>query len=188
LDLKQEIQIEKQLLLEEEVIRKATENPESFRILYEKYYRQIFLFILHRVGQKDHSADIASQVFLKAMVNLKRYEFRGLPFSSWLYRIAVNECNTFFRKNKRERLVVLKNEHVENLYDEMFGENIQEELRIKLPLILEKLKPNELQLIELRFLEGRPFKEVADILNITETYAKVRTYRILDKMKKLFVG
>jgi RNA polymerase sigma-70 factor (ECF subfamily) len=122
------------------------------------------------------------------MINLERYTFRGLPFSSWLYRIAVNECNDFFRKSKRERTVVIEDEHVGHLYDEMFGENMQEEIRLKLPFILEKLKPDELHVIELRFLEGRPFKEVAEILNITETYAKVRTYRILDKMKKLFVG
>ena len=63
-----------------------------------------------------------------------------------------------------------------------------EELKLKLPHILERLKEEELEVIELRFLEGRPFKEVAEILGITETYAKVKTYRILEKMKKLFVG
>jgi RNA polymerase sigma-70 factor (ECF subfamily) len=186
--LKPEIQIQEQLLLEEDVIKKARKDPKAFKPIYEKYYKQIFIFILHRVGSKDQSADITSQVFLKALTSLERYEFRGLPFSSFLYRIAVNECNTFFRRNKRERLVVLEDEHVDELYDEMFGDDLREELRLKLPLILEKLKPEELQLIELRFLEGRPFKEVAEILDITETYAKVRTYRVLDKMKKLYVG
>jgi RNA polymerase sigma-70 factor (ECF subfamily) len=186
--LKPEIQIQEQLLLEEDVIKKARKDPEAFKPIYEKYYKQIFLFILHRLGSKDQSADIASQVFLKALTSLERYQFRGLPFSSFLYRIAVNECNTFFRRNKRERLVVLEDEHVDELYDEMFADDLREELRLKLPLILEKLKPEELQLIELRFLEGRPFKEVAEILDITETYAKVRTYRVLDKMKKLYAG
>jgi len=186
--LRPEIQSETDHLQEERMIEKARKDPQAFRPIYEKYYKKIFLFVLHRVGGKEESADITSQVFLKTMINLERYTFRGLPFSSWLYRIAVNECNDFFRKNKRERTVVLENEHVENLYDEMFGENMQEELRLKLPFILERLKPDELHLIELRFLEGRPFKEVAEILNITETYAKVRTYRILEKMKKLFVG
>lgn len=186
--MKQEITIEQQLLREEDVIQKAKKDPQAFRYIYEMYYKRIFLFILHRVGDKEQSADIAAQVFLKAMVNINRYTFRGLPFSSWLFRIAVNECNNFFRKNKRERLVVLEAEHVETLYDEMFGETAREELHRKLPTILEKLKPDELHLIELRFLEGRQFKEVAEILSISETYAKVRTYRILEKMKKLFIG
>jgi RNA polymerase sigma-70 factor (ECF subfamily) len=186
--LRPEIKPDQEHLLEEQAIEKARKDPQAFRFIYEKYYKRIFLFVLHRVGGRDESADITSQVFLKAMVNLERYTFRGLPFSSWLYRIAVNECNDFFRKSKRERLVVLEDAHVEDLYDEMFGQNVQEELRLRLPSILEKLKPDELYLIELRYLEGRPFKEVSEILNITETYAKVRTYRILEKMKKLFVG
>jgi RNA polymerase sigma-70 factor, ECF subfamily len=185
--LKQEIQTHEQLLLEEDVIRKAKKDPEAFRPLYTRYYKKIFLFILHRIGEKEICADITSQVFLKALVNLEQYKFKGLPFSSWLYRIAVNECNNYFRKNKRERLVVLEESHVDILYDEMFGESMEEELRQKLPFILEKLKPDELQIIELRFLEGRQFNEVAQILEISETYAKVRTYRILEKMKKLFV-
>jgi RNA polymerase sigma-70 factor, ECF subfamily len=186
--LKPEISTEQQLLIEEDIIRRSKNNPEAFRVIYERYYKPIFLFILHRVAEKEQSADITSQVFLKALVNLDRFTFRGLPFSSWLYRIAVNECNSYFRKHKRARVVVLENTHVENLYDEMFGDNFQDELKARLPSILEKLKPDELQVVELRYLEGRPFREVAEILNITETYAKVRTYRILEKMKKLFVG
>ncbi|HYC85179.1 MAG TPA: sigma-70 family RNA polymerase sigma factor [Chryseosolibacter sp.] len=186
--MKPEISTEKQLVLEEEIIEKAKNNPQAFRAIYERYYKPIFLFVLHRIGQKEQSADITSQVFLKALVNINAFTFRGLPFSSWLYRIAVNECNSYFRKNKRARLVVLEDFHVANLYEEMFGENFQEEMKARLPVILEKLKPDELQVVELRYLEGRPFREVAEILNITETYAKVRTYRILEKMKKLFVG
>jgi len=185
--LSQDINIEQQILLEEKAIELAKKDPQAFRPLYEKYYKRIFLFILHRVESKEQSADIAAQVFLKALIKLDSYQFKGLPFSSWLFRIATNECNDFFRKNKRERLVVLEDEHAENLYEEMFGENFQDEMQQKLPHVLERLKPFELQLIELRFLEARPFKEVAEILNISEVYAKVKTYRVLEKMKKIFI-
>ena len=84
-------------------------------------------------------------------------------------------------------MVMLEDQHATRVYQEMFGDSLEEELKHKLPFILEKLKPGELHLIELRFLEGRAFKEIAEILNITETYAKVRTYRVLDKLKKLFI-
>jgi RNA polymerase sigma-70 factor (ECF subfamily) len=184
--LKQEV-LPKNHLIEEDAVRKAQEHPEAFRPIYEKYYKTIFVFVLHRVGEKEIAADVTSQVFLKALLNIGRYQFRGFPFSAWLYRMAINECNEFFRKNKRERFVVLEDEAVEMLYEEMFGYDIVEEMKLKLPMILEKLKPDELQLIELRFMESRPFKEVAEILGISENYAKVRTYRILEKMKMLFV-
>ena len=184
--MKQEVKQPDQVVLEEELIRKAQADPALFRPLYEAYYKPIFLFILHRIGDKELAADITSQVFLKALLNIGRFRFKGLPFSAWLYRIAINECNDFFRRNKRQRFVVLEDASVSLLYEEMFDEDRLEELKRKLPAILEQLTPEEFQVIELRFLENRPFKEVAELLSITETYAKVRTYRILEKMKNIF--
>lgn len=185
--LKENIQQKDEAPDEESVILKSQADPEAFRPLYEKYFKRIFLFIHHRIGEKTLSADITSQVFLKALVNLNKFSFRGLPFSAWLFRIALNECNDFFRKTKRYRLVTMEDEMIDHLYEELTAETRLEDLRQRLPLILEKLDVNELQIIELRFFEQRPFKEVADILGITETYAKVKVYRILDKMKKLFL-
>jgi RNA polymerase sigma-70 factor, ECF subfamily len=172
---------------EESLIRRSQANPEAFKPLYEKYFRKIFLFILHRVGDKSLAADITSQAFLKALLNLNKFQFRGLPFSAWLFRIALNECNDFFRKKKRYRIVTIENAAIEELHEELTADTGLQELWKKLPHILEQLNTGELQLIELRYFEQRPFKEVADILAISETYAKVRTYRILEKMKRLFL-
>ena len=81
----------------------------------------------------------------------------------------------------------LEESKVGHLFEELTSDNTQEELELKLPLILQKLNVDELQLIEFRFFEARPFKEIAEMLDITETYAKVKTYRTLEKMKKLFL-
>ena len=185
--LKGNIEHKLELGEEEVLIRKSQADPEAFRALYEKYFKRIFLFVHHRVGDKALTADITSQAFLKALVNIHKFSFRGLPFSAWLFRIALNECNDFFRKNKRYRLVTMEEEMVEHLYEELTSETRLEDLRQQLPSILQKLSVKELQIIELRFFEQRPFKEVGDILGISETYAKVRVYRILEKMKKLFL-
>lgn len=184
---KENIQQKDELKDEEALILKSQADPEAFRPLYEKYFKRIFLFVHHRVGDKSLTADITSQVFLKALLNINKFSFRGLPFSAWLFRIALNECNDFFRKNSRYRHVTMEEEMVEHLYEELTSETRLEDLRQQLPSILQKLSVDELQIIELRFFEQRPFKEVGDILGISETYAKVRVYRILEKMKKLFL-
>ena len=173
---------------EEDVLTRSRTDPEAFKPIYTKYFKKIFLFVLHRVGEKQISADITQQVFLKALTGLSKFQFKGLPFSAWLYRIAINECNDFFRKTKKSRLVVLEEGKVEHLFEELTSDNTQEELERKLPLILQRLNVDELQVIEFRFFEGKTFKEIAEILGITETYAKVKTYRTLEKMKKLFLG
>jgi RNA polymerase sigma-70 factor (ECF subfamily) len=172
---------------EEQMILRSQTDPEAFRPLYEKYFKRIFLFVLHRVEDRSQAADLTSQAFLKALLNIKRFKFRGLPFSSWLFRIALNECNDYFRKTNRYRMVTIEDKAVAYLYEELTNHSREEDLRQQLPAILQKLTGEELQLIELRFFEQRPFKEVADIIGITETYAKVKVYRILQKMKKHFL-
>ena len=84
-------------------------------------------------------------------------------------------------------MVTIEDTAVTFLYEELTSNSREEDLRQQLPAILQKLTGEELQLIELRFFEQRPFKEVADIVGITETYAKVKVYRILQKMKKHFL-
>ncbi len=175
---------------EQEVIdiRRSQTDPEAFKPLYEKYFKKIFLFILRRVTEKEIARDITQQVFLKALNSLRKFQVRGLPFSAWLFRIAINECNDYFRKTKKARLVTIDEQLTESLFEEMMADNRMEELKLRLPAILKTLSPDDLQLIEFRFFEQRSFREIGLLLDITETYAKVKTYRALDKMKKRFLN
>ena len=177
----------KEAVSEEESIKRSATDPNAFRPLYEAYFKKIFLFILHRVGDNDLTADLTQQVFLNALSNVHRYQFRGLPFSSWLFRIAANQCNDFFRNTKKMRSVVLEESNVQLLYEDLTADHSWDEWERRLPTVLEQLDPEDIQLIELRYFEKRPFKEVSEILGLTESNAKVRTYRILEKMKKIFI-
>jgi RNA polymerase sigma-70 factor (ECF subfamily) len=178
---------QQQVVSEEEAIRRSLTDPEAFRVLYEAYFKRIYLFVFHRVGEKELAADITQQVFLNAMSNIHKYEFRGLPFSSWLFRIAVNQCTDFFRKNKKMRMVILEDPNIRELYEDLTEEQSWGEWEKKLPSVLEQLAIEDLKLIELRYFEQRPFREVSEIMGLSETNTKVRTYRILQKMKKLFL-
>ena|SRR5689334_5745448 len=128
---------------EEALILKSQTDAEAFRPLYEKYFKRIFLFVHHRVGDKTLASDITSQVFLKALLNLRKFQFRGLPFSAWLFRIALNECHDFFRKNKRHRTVAIEDDVVEKLHEELTSDSGLEDLQARLPQILERLTEDE---------------------------------------------
>ncbi|NOS94000.1 MAG: sigma-70 family RNA polymerase sigma factor [Cyclobacteriaceae bacterium] len=169
-------------------IRRSQTDPEAFKPLYEKYFKKIFLFTLRRVNEKEIARDITQQVFLKALNSIRKFQLRGLPFSAWLFRIAVNECNDYFRKTKKARLITIDEQVTESLFEEMMADNRLDELNAKLPAILKTLSPVELQLIEFRFFEQRSFREIGLLLDLTETYAKVKTYRALDKMKNRFLN
>lgn len=171
---------------EQRLIEKAKRNNADFRPLYEHYYKPIFLFVLRRVGDKDLTADITSQVFLKTLQGIDKYTDQGVPFSAWLYRIAINEVNMFFRKQKHERFVSVEADMLEQLHEELTNELSVEHLKDRLTTMIQKLSVAELHLIELRFFERLSFKEIASILTITEVNAKVKVYRTLDKLKKYF--
>lgn len=169
-----------------DLLKQSATDPEAFRPVYEKYFKKIFAFVRHRVGDKMTAADITQQVFLKAWMGLSKFQFKGLPFSSWLYRIAINECNDYFRRTKKIRYVALEDADISHLFEELTAEPSLEQLHVKLPDILQKLLPDELHFIELRYFEKRSFKEIGEIFGITDVNARVKTYRILEKMKKHF--
>ena len=172
---------------EPEIIAAAKADPKNFAPLYEKHYEQIFRFIIQRINDRDTALDITSQVFLKAMCNLNRYEYKGVPFSSWLYRIAYNEIISFIKENEEKRSVNVNSADVLNMADEIETGN-KEQLYEKLLDMIGDLPEEELQLVEMRFFEKRSFKEIGEILEITENNAKVKVYRTLEKLKKKLVA
>lgn len=164
-------------------IQAAQRNPARFRPLYERYYDPIFRFVFRRTADESLSADLCSQVFLKAIQKLDRYTFKGVPFSAWLYRIASNEVAQHFRANEQQRVVSINDSHVEGLANELGSVDDGRQLENMIRL-LDDLPPDDLEIIEMRFFEDKPFREIADILQITEANAKMKTYRILGKLKK----
>ena len=171
--------------LEHDVVEKAKKNARDFAPIYKKYHAPILQFVYLRLDDKDLAIDVTQQVFLKAIENLQKYEFRGLPFSSWLYRIAINELNQLFRKNKKMRTINLNESITSDLIHEMEDEEFALH-KERLAIILKKISAADFQLIEMRFFEKRPFSEIGELLDITENNAKVKSYRVIQKLKILF--
>ncbi len=183
MSLTQYHQTKEQLDLEKIQVIEAQKDSAKFAPLYKKYFEQIFRFILKRVEGEDTAADITSQVFLKALTNISKYKDMGFPFSSWLFRIARNELYDLYRKKEIEMVVSLETKGIVVMISEM-GQNKKDD-HAHLAAALSHLDEDEVELIEMRFFEDRAFKEIGEILNITENNAKVRTYRILDKLRKI---
>lgn len=175
------------LRMEEElgIIKMAQNDPRHFGPLYQKYYQQIYRYIHQRIDDSDLACDVTSQVFMKALTNIKKFEFRGVPFSSWLYRIAKSELYQSFRDRKIEmnsnNFSALSNYSE----DELEEDSIQSQ-KIFLIQALSLMKQQELSLIELRFFEKKSFREIGEIQNITENNAKVKTFRALEKLRLIF--
>lgn len=165
----------------------AQSDPSKFEPLYRKYYSPILRYLQQRVQDTEIAHDLASQVFVKAIKNLKNFEFRGVPFGSWLYRIAKSELYQAFRDQKGAKTVRLDNYQIAT-FDELFLDPSDAELnRSKLLKAMQLLKPEQLKLIELRFFEQLSFKEIGDQIGLTENNAKVKTFRAVEKLRLHFM-
>lgn len=174
--------------LEEELvlIRQAKMDPERFGPLYTKYHEQIFRYVYQRMDDENLAFDVTSQVFIKAMNNLHKYEYRGVPFSSWLYRIAKSELYQAYRDRKAQRTVSVESMHLFEMIEE-FEEEDNTANKRRLFQCLSLLKDQDLQMIEMRYFEKRSFREIGEILEISENNAKVKAFRALERLRKLFM-
>lgn len=172
-----------ELLEEWELIQAAQRDAAQFRPLYNRYYTPIFHYIYRRTDDEALTADLCSQVFLSALQKIGKYQYKGVPFSAWLYRIASNEVIQHFRNLKKNRTVSLETSQLGELIQEDYKGEDQQAMNAMIKL-LNDLDEKDLQLIELRFFEKRPFKEIAEILELTENNTKVKTYRILERLRK----
>ena len=164
-------------------IEAAQRDPQAFRPLYERYHPIMFRFVRRRVESEAVAADITAQVFLNVLLHLRRYRITEAPFSAWLHRIALNEVRQFFRQATRVRQVVIDERLVAQLRAEEPTEG-SEATYETLARAIQTLSLDEVNLLELRFFEQRPFREIGFLLSITENHAKVKTYRLLAKLRQ----
>jgi RNA polymerase sigma-70 factor (ECF subfamily) len=176
---------EEEIRQEESVITKAKNNPAAFATLYEKYFDRIYYYLYRQTDDEELAGDLCSQTFVNVLNNIKKYELRGVPFSAWLYKIASNEVRKHYRKSKGKKIFSIEEVRIKELIEE--SDEVWDEDQInKLIDFMKDLPEEMLQVLELRFFEERDFKEIAYILDITESGAKMRTYRALDKLRKKF--
>jgi RNA polymerase sigma-70 factor (ECF subfamily) len=133
------------------------------------------------VNEESVRNEIVSNVFFKAMKRLSIFRFydsRNCGFSSWLYRIAINELNQYFRNRKRDKEI--KKNFEWNL---PAGELIKLDFSLIEKFMIE-LNTSEQNLITLRFYEKLSYAEIGEILKKKEGAVKVQTHRLLKKLRE----
>src|SRR5437667_11486742 len=72
------------------LIEAAQKDPRRFAELYEANFERVYAFVIRRVQNRHEAEDLTAEVFRHALANLSRFEWRGVPFAVWLFRIAAN--------------------------------------------------------------------------------------------------
>src|SRR5262249_61752107 len=89
-------------------IEAAQRDPSRFAELYEEHFDRVYAFVRHRVPDRAEAEDLTAEVFQKALAGIGRFEWRGVPFAAWLFRIASNAIASHFERNARKSPVELE--------------------------------------------------------------------------------
>lgn len=177
---------------EKKIVKEAKQNPEVFGLLYDEFYKPIFNYILRRVSNIKDAQDITSQTFFNALKGLGKFRWQNIPFSAWLYRIATNEVNTFYRK--KGDIIKISIDQAPEIPSQ---ENIEKDLEmaereleskkefLNLHKSIKKLPPIYQTVIVLRFFEKKKISEICQIINKPEGTVKSQIHRALEKLKKI---
>jgi RNA polymerase sigma-70 factor, ECF subfamily len=85
---------------EPELVELAKRDPRQFGVLYDRHFQQIYRFVYSRVREQTAAEDVTSEVFMKALKAIPRYQDTGRPFAAWLYQIAVNAIADRYRTQR----------------------------------------------------------------------------------------
>lgn len=159
------------------LVKAAQKNTLDFRPLYEKYVDSVYRFFVRRTDNPSLAEELCSTTFFKALDRLATFQWQGKPFGAWLFMIAKNELRKYIRDQKP--IYVIEEDKIDCL---MAEESICEYLPSMIR-ILEDLPESDLQILELKFFEEKSFKDISNLLGIGESAAKMRTYRLLKRLK-----
>jgi RNA polymerase sigma-70 factor (ECF subfamily) len=176
-------------LSDQKIIERALNGePEAFGVLVCRWERHIYGLALRMLGRDEEARDATQETFLLAYRNLSK--FRGeAKFSSWIYRIALNICNTKLRNRSTEEFS-LEGQREESGFDiaaeiEEPDEALQREQVVQyVRRALQALPPEMRQVIIMKEYEGLKFSEIAEILGVPLSTVKTRMYAGLAELRK----
>ncbi len=166
------------------LIEAAQKDPSRFAELYERNFERVYAFIARRVGNRDEAQDVTSDVFHQALASLRRFEWRGVPFAAWLFRIAANAVADRWKRAAKERGNPMRDDP-----EEMSEGGLEEiEHRAGLFRLVNSLTADQRRVIEMRFAEEKSIREIAQELGRTEGAVKQLQFRGLQTLRERLGG
>jgi RNA polymerase sigma-70 factor, ECF subfamily len=163
------------------LIEAAQNDPRRFGDLYEANFERVYAFIARRVHDRADAEDLTAEVFHQALANLKKFEWRGVPFSAWLYRIASNAIADRWQRVSREQPSAATDDP-----PDLRGSASPEdsEKRARLFRFVSDLPEDQRRVIEMRFAVGKSIAEIARELGRSDGAVKQLQFRAIRALRR----
>jgi RNA polymerase sigma-70 factor (ECF subfamily) len=160
------------------LIEAAQRDPRRFAELYENNFERVYAFVARRVQNRDEAQDLTSEVFHQALAHLERFEWRGVPFAAWLFRIASNALADRWKRTARERGNSAREAPAPA------APNMEDiEHRARIFRLVGRLPVDQRRVIQMRFAEEKSIREIARRLKRTEGAIKQLQFRGLETLR-----
>jgi len=177
---------------DKELVERARKDINAFGDIFTKYYDRIFAYVLKRTAAVETTRDITSDVFFKALHSFDKFQWKNVPLSAWLYRIANNEIATHCRKNGQKRFsldsvvnaVIYSGPSAEAELLAAEAELQKQRDFLELHQKIAGLPVKYQEAIVLRFFENKTILEIAGILGKKEGTVKSLLHRGLEKLRR----
>lgn len=158
---------------------------DKLGILFERYKIQLFSYFFRTTGNKSTSEDLVQTVFFRILKYREKFSGYG-KFTSWMYHIAFNAKVDHFRKNKRFQY----SEDISQIEMESSQQTdspvLKKEEKHLLEKALNRLNDKQKEVLVLSKYQGLKYKEIANIMDCSEGNVKVKVFRALTELKKIY--
>ncbi|MGH7950143.1 MAG: RNA polymerase sigma factor [Candidatus Binataceae bacterium] len=158
------------------LIEAAQRDPRRFAELYEDNFERVYAYIARRIGDRDQAQDLTADVFHRALAGLPRFEWRGVPFAGWLFKIAANAIADHAKRQVKDREVPNFETNDDPPLDEI-------EHRARLFRLVDSLASDQRDVIVMRFAKQKTIREIAALLGRSEGAVKQLQFRALQNLR-----
>jgi len=161
-------------------VEAARRDPSRFADLYEQNFYRVYAYVVRRVGNRHQAEDLTSDVFREALAGIGKFEWRGVPFAAWLLGIASRVLADHWKRSGRET-----------------GNPTQEpnsaapaeiERSAMLFQLVDRLPEAQFRVIQMRFVEQKSIREIAQELGRSEGAVKQLQLRAIENLRAQMEG
>lgn len=161
------------------MIEAAQRDRAAFAPLFERNFYRVYAFVAARTHNRTEAEDVTSEVFKRALENIETFEWRGAPFSAWLFRIAANLIFSRRPEPRQEDIETLpvSDEEIKRVED-----------RAAVAQLIQGLPADQRKVVLARFVDRKSIKDIAKELDRSEGAVKQLQFRALESLRTKLEG